>query len=157
MSLAPGLYIHNIAELDGGNEPWRPASTTTAPPPPLEAPQNGRRTAPAGGSSDCRRWRVVRLPPLEGVGLPPLEGRRSAPDGGSSDCARRRVVRLPPLEGCLSGEERVPRGSGLETVDESGAARSRVDKVGPCPVGSSPCPQPWRSRSSRPRKPELRA
>src|SRR5690625_5640056 len=106
MSLAPGLYIHNIAELDGGNEPWRPASTTTAPPPPLEAPQNGRRTAPAGGSSDCRRWRVVRLPPLEGVGLPPLEGRRSAPDGGSSDCPRRRVVRLPPLEGCLSGEER---------------------------------------------------
>src|SRR5690625_6860223 len=75
-------------------------------PPPLEAPQNGRRTAPAGGSSDCRRWRGV----------------------------------------CL-GRKGVPRGSGLETVDESGAARSRVDKVGPCPVGSSPCPQPWRSRS----------
>src|SRR5690625_5622737 len=64
-------------------------------PPPLEAPQNGRRTAPAGGSSDCRRWRGV----------------------------------------CL-GREGVPRGSGLVTVDESGAARSRVDKVCPCPVGS---------------------
>src|SRR5690625_2377171 len=93
MSLAPGLYIHNIAELDGGNEPWRPASSATA-----------RGTAE--WASDCPRRRVVRLPPLEGVGLPPLEGRRSAPDGGSSDCPRRRVVRLPPLEGCLSGEER---------------------------------------------------
>src|SRR5699024_5525420 len=141
MSLAPGLYIHNIAELDGGNEPWRPASTTTAPPPPLEAPQNGRRTAPAGGSSVCHSSRVV--------GLPPMEGRRTAPAGGSSDCRRWRGVGL--------GRKGVPRGSGLETVDENGTARSRVDKVGPCPVGSSPCPQPWRSRSSRPRKPELRA
>src|SRR5699024_12663255 len=106
MSLAPGLYIHNIAELDGGNEPWRPASTTTAPPPPLEAPQNGRRTAPAGGSSDCRRWRVVRLPPMEGVGRPPLEGRRPAPDGGSGDRPRRRAGRLPPREGRRAWEGR---------------------------------------------------
>src|SRR5699024_7421700 len=153
MSLAPGLYIHNIAELDGGNEPWRPASTATA-------------GGTAEWASDCPRWRVV--------GLPPLEGRRTAPDGGSSVCHRSRVVGLPPMAGRRTahaggssdrqrwrgiglGRKGVPRGSGLETVDESGAARSRVDKVGPCPVGSSPCPQPWRSRSSRPRKPELRA
>src|SRR5699024_9399102 len=136
MSLAPGLYIHHISELDGGNEPWRPASTATA-------------GGTAEWASVCHRSRVV--------GLPPLEGRRSAPDGGSSDCPRRRVVRLPPLEGVGLGRKGVPRGSGLETVDENGTARSRVDKVGPCPVGSSPCPQPWRSRSSRPRKPELRA
>src|SRR5690625_7084202 len=85
MSLAPGLYIHNIAELDGGNEPWRPAST----PPPLLRhrsrhrrmgvglpPQEGRRSATARGSSVCPRWRVV--------GLPPQEGRPTAAAGGVS-------------------------------------------------------------------------
>src|SRR5699024_11578397 len=78
MSVAPGLDIHNVAERDGGNEPWRPASTATA-------------GGTAEWASDCPRWRVV--------GLPPLEGRRTAPDGGSSVCHRSRVVGLPPMEG----------------------------------------------------------
>src|SRR5699024_11835391 len=88
--------------------------SATAPPPPLEAPQNGRRTAPAGGSSVCHSSRVV--------GLPPMEGRRTAPAGGSSDCRRWRGVGL--------GRKGVPRGSGLAAVEEDGTARSRVDIVG---------------------------